>query len=67
MILSPKEWLYSSICFVVGLLMLYDYSINDSIQSYIMIPITLLGGISFFLFLKSISQPEDKINEHFIN
>ena len=63
-IVSPKEWLYSSICFVVGLFMLYDYSINDSISIYIMIPITLLGGTSFFLFLKSISKQEAISNQY---
>ena len=65
MIVSPKEWLYASICFIVGLVMLYNYSLANTIPSYIMIPIDLTGAISFILFFRSISKEKEVIkNQH---
>ena len=63
-IISPKEWLYASICFGVGLIILYDYSLNNSISNYIMFPIDLLGAASFYLFYQSLNERKDQKMEY---
>ena len=67
-IISPKEWLYSSICFIIGCFILYDYSLDNLLPYYIMMPVTLLGISSFYLFLRSISkEKEENKNQYKFN
>ena len=70
MMLSYKEWLYASICFVVGSIMLYHIYSYQTLPREIMMPITLIGIISFWLFLRSISnnqEKEENKNQHQYN
>ena len=67
-LLSSKEWLYASICFIVGCLMFYDISLDDLLPYYVMMPTTLLGISSFYLFLRSISkEKEENKNQYKFN
>lgn len=53
-IFSKQEWGYASICFVTGLLILYNYSIHNSIPVIIMLPVDIIGAVCFYLFLRNI-------------
>ena len=60
-LLSTKEWLYAIVCFIVGSIMIYDMSLDDLLPYYVMMPVTLLGISSFYLFLRSISKEKEVI------
>lgn len=51
-IFTPKEWMYASICFIVGLITLCNISINYSIPSTIIFLIDIIGATSLFLYLR---------------
>lgn len=51
-LMTKTEWFYGWSAFIIGLFILYDYSINDAVPIYIMIPVDIMGILSFYLFIK---------------
>lgn len=59
-LLSRNQWINMSICFVVGLFMLFNYSQGNPIQNYIAIPIEIIGSIALYFTLKDNVKSNDK-------
>lgn len=58
-LISKRQWVYFSICFIVLISELYDFSVNDSISIWVMLPIDIAGGVGFWLFLREMEETKE--------
>lgn len=58
-LISKKQWIYTSMCGVSGLLILLNFGQYVTLSNYVMIPVDIIGGLGFFLFLRSFEKEQE--------